>query len=148
MVGGVQASKCSTSGLPPSKPWLLSLKDVKVLAHVLYEYDQGESENLPPLCTPFVLAISGHIFAERVLIHIMVCLCVQLQALLRAIWTDAVPIFGGVMLLIAVWSLLLSRVRVASSFHATLPYSAMISSHAGYCSELVQCIAWAWLIPS
>ena len=37
--------------------------------------------------------------------------CMQLQALMRTIWAHAVPILGGVMIIIAVWFLFISKVR-------------------------------------
>lgn len=43
------------------------------------------------------------------------CCCMQIQALMRTLWVRVVPTLGAVMLLIAVWSLLLSAVGFPGS---------------------------------
>ncbi len=49
------------------------------------------------------------------LLCLKVSLFLQLQALLKVIFTNAVPVIGGVMIVIAVWSLLVSSVSLQQS---------------------------------
>ena len=53
--------------------------------------------------------------------------CLQLQALMRTIWVHAVPILGGVMIIIAVWFLFLSKVRACCEYSETGSYGQNIA---------------------
>ena len=64
-------------------------------------------------------------------------LSMQLQATLKVVFSDAVPVFGGLMIIIAVWSLLVSRVRASSFLPANL-HVQLCFVRAG--SELPECI--------